>query len=85
MDDGSSRYVQNRGRIQRESLNSAKDKSCWFTELFQKAVGDKDPHCYTSESGVFTNYSHALEYKKDNEDILICENAEPALFTLAIE
>ncbi|MDQ2188980.1 hypothetical protein [Vibrio sp. A14(2019)] len=85
LDDGSSRYVQDRGRIQRETISSAKDKSQWFNERFKAASDENNPHCYTSDSGIFTTYSHALQCKKDNESILICKDAEPVLFTRAID
>lgn len=85
LSDGSSRYVQDRGRVARESIDSALEKCIFFNESFEKAAKNKDPHCYTSESNLFTTYSQGLEYKDADEELLICEVAEPALFTRAID
>jgi hypothetical protein len=84
LEDGSSRYVQDRGRVVRETKDSGGEKCNYFDEIFIDSRNDKDPHCYTSKSGIFTQYSQALKYKSD-DDILICENTELTLFSRAID
>ena len=84
LEDGSSRYVQDRGRVVRETLSGAEEKCEFFNTVFKEGKENKDPHCYTSKSEAFTTYSVAMKNKSDDEDCLICINAEVATFTNAI-
>jgi hypothetical protein len=84
LEDGSSRYVHDRGRVVRETLSGAEEKCEFFNTVFKEGKENKDPHCYTSKSEAFTTYSVAMKNKSDDEDCLICINAEVATFTNAI-
>lgn len=84
LEDGSSRYVHDRGRVVRETQDGAEEKCEFFNSAFKTAKDNKDPHCYTSMSEAFTTYSVAMQTKAEDEVCLVCINAEVATFTNAI-
>lgn len=83
--DGSCRYVTQRGKVSRETLNSAKTKVVFMNESFSAAKAERDPFCYTSKNEMFSKYSLALRMKDKDEECIECLNAEVAKYTLAIE
>lgn len=84
LEDGSTRYVTQRNKVARETLDSAKEKSDQFNQTFYKAEQANDPWCYTSVNGAYTTYSNALKIKDDSEECIFCKSAEPALYTSLI-
>ncbi|HOZ44899.1 MAG TPA: hypothetical protein PLN39_02790 [Candidatus Dojkabacteria bacterium] len=85
LEDGSTRYVTERNKVARETLDSAKQKSKQFNEAFYNAEKIKNPWCFTSIGGSFTTYSKALEIKMSDEECILCKSAEPAPYTLLID
>lgn len=84
--DGSSRYVHHRGKVVRETLESATEKAAFFNASFKENKQKGDPSCYTSRSETFSCYSIALKMIDDEEEECIeCIHAEVTEYTLAIE
>ena len=84
LEDGSTRYVHERGKVVRESEESADIKVTEFNDSLHKAKLNKDPWCYTSENEIFTTYSNALRLKQDNEECVLCVNSVAVKFTKEI-
>jgi len=84
LEDGSTRYLHERGKVVRETKEAAYKTALQFNDSFEKAKGNNDPWCYTSIKEAFTTYSNALKIKQDEEECILCENAEPVIFTRSI-
>ena len=84
LEDGSSRYVHDRGRVVRETQSEAEEKCIIFNSMFKESKSKKDSICYTSNAEFFATYSVAMQKKAKDEDCLICVNAEVVAFTHAI-
>lgn len=84
LDDGSARYVHERGRVTRCSEEEATKLALWFNEGIEKARSNRDPWCYTSDSEGFSTYSGALQIVAPDEKCLFCNNAEPVRYTRPI-
>ena len=85
LEDGSSRYVHERGKVLKQSLEAAEKDLRLFFEWFNEGKSKKDPWCYTSKNEQFGKYS-ILEKLKDNDEICIeCVNAEIVVCTKVIE
>ena len=85
LEDGSSRFVTHRGKVVRESHDSATEKVGVFNSQFAQSREEKDPDCYTSKSGAFGKYSSVMTLKEDDEECIECISAEVANYTLPIE
>jgi hypothetical protein len=84
LEDGSSRYVTDRTQIVRETEQGAVAVSTELNTSFDKARENNDPWCFTSKKNMFITYSAALQNKDDDEECILCTNAEPVRFTNAI-
>lgn len=84
LEDGSSRYVQDRGRVTRETQDSAEKKCQSFSTDYNFAKENNDPFCYSSKNGMFGNYSVVSRLKEKDEECLLCVSAEVVAFTNAI-
>lgn len=84
LEDGSARYVHERGKVVRHSEEQAQETADFFNECFDKARKDGDPWCYTSEKETFGPYSTVLELISEDEICVFCSSAEPAKYTRSI-
>lgn len=85
LEDGRSRYVHDRGKVLKQSLEEAEKNLNLFIEGFKNAKSKKDPCCYTSKNEQFGNYSILEKLKDDDEECIECVNAEIVVCTKAIE
>jgi hypothetical protein len=85
LEDGSSRYVHDRGKVLKQPLEEAEKKLDLFVEGFKKSKSDKDPWCYTSKKEQFGNYSKLEKLKDEDEECIECVNAEIVVCTKAVE
>ena len=85
LEDGSSRYVHDRGKVLRQSLAEAESNLSQFIGTLQKGKSDKDPWCYTSKIEKFGKYSTLETIKDNDEECIECINAEIVLCTKTIE
>lgn len=84
LEDGSARYVHERGRVVRYSEIDAHTTSDYFNATFEESRVKKDPWCYTSANEGFGIYSAALQIMTDEEIPIFCVNAEAARYTKSI-
>ncbi len=81
LEDGSYRYIKQRGRVSRFSEQIAKEHARFFNNSFEDGKKKKDPFCYTSLYDNFGSYSTLISKKDDNETILMCISAEPVRYS----
>ena len=84
LDGGSAIYVRDRGKVERFSDEDAKLQTKAFNSLYCKAKIEKDPLCYTSESGTYGRYSELIKRKTRGDRLLRCVIAEAVPFTQSI-
>lgn len=84
LEDGSARYVHERGKVVRYSESEAQDKSEFFNAIFDESRKNKDPWCYTSINEGFGTYSTALQILEEDEECILCVNAEAVRYTKSI-
>lgn len=80
LEDGSFRYIKQRGRVSRYSQQMAVEHAQVFNNSFEEARKQKDPFCYTSHDN-FGTYSALLSSKDDNETFIKCISAEPVRYS----
>jgi hypothetical protein len=85
LEDGSSRYVHDRGKVLKQSLEEAQNNLKLFVEGFKENKSNRDPSCYTSKNEHFGNYSTLEKLKDEDEECIECINAEIVVCTKAIE
>lgn len=85
LEDGSSRYVHDRGKVLKLPLEEAEKKLDLFVEGLKKRKSYKDPWCYTSKNEQFGNYSTLEKLKDEDEECVECVNADIVVCTKAIE
>lgn len=85
LEDGSSRYVHDRGKVLKQSLEEAQENLKLFVEGFKKNKSNRDPSCYTSKNEHFGSYSTLEKLKGEDEECIECVNAEIVVCTKAIE
>lgn len=81
LEDGSYRYLLDRGRVHRFDGSGAEKTARQLNEGIRRNKEKADPYCYTSESGMFSNYSLLLPNKNDSEECLECIFAEPVQYS----
>lgn len=84
LEDGSARYVHERGKVVRYAETEAFEVSNRFNVQFDEARNKKDPWCYTSERERFGTYSAALQVMTAEEICIMCVSAEAVRYTQAI-
>lgn len=84
LEDGSARYVHERGRVVRYSESEAQDKSDFFNTTFEESRKNNDPWCYTSVNESFGTYSTVLHILGEDEECILCVNAEAVRYTKSI-
>lgn len=84
LEDGSARYVHERGRVMRYAETGACSVASHFNVQFEKARSDNDPWCYTSENEGFGTYSSALQIMTADETCILCVKAESVPYTRSI-
>lgn len=78
--NGDFKYSKRRGKVERLNKSESKKNAKFFNEQIEK-FKDKDPLCYTSKNSNFGTYSHLVQFKKPDENILECESAEVVNYT----
>ncbi len=81
LEDGSYRYIKQRGKVSRFSEQVAKEHAQFFNNSFEEGRERKDPLCYTSVHDTFGPYSILISKKDDNEVCLECLSAEPVRYS----
>ncbi len=81
LEDGSCRYIKQRGKISRFSEQIAKERAQFSNNSFEKGKERRDPFCYTSLHDSFGPYSTLMSKKDDNETCLECISAEPVRYS----
>lgn len=85
LEDGSARYVHERGKVVRYAEAEACATADHFNVQFDDARNKKDPWCYTSELEAFGTYSTALQVMAADETCIMCSNAAAVRYTQSIE
>jgi hypothetical protein len=85
LEDGSSRYVHERGRVPRESRAEAETTAAALNEGFAAQKKKNDPYTYTSLRESFAPFSINLSTKLPEESCITCVNAEVVRFSRAID
>lgn len=84
LEDGSARYVHERGQVVRYNKDEAVETANFFNVQFGDARVEEDPWCYTSENDGFGKYSTALQVMSTEETCILCVSAEAVLYTQSI-
>lgn len=85
LEDGSARYVRDRGKVVRYAEAEAHEIADHFNVQFDEARNKKDPWCYTSEREAFGTYSTALQVMTADETCIMCNSVTAVRYTQAIE
>lgn len=85
LEDGSARYVHERGKVVRYAEVEAHEIADHFNVQFDEARNKKNPWCYTSEREGFGTYSTAIQVMTADETCIMCSNATAVRYTQAIE
>lgn len=84
LEDGSARYVHERGRVVRYSEEKASEVAELFNTRFADGLLADDPWCYTSQDEGFVTYSVAMEHLGAEVALIKCLSAERVRYTKAI-
>lgn len=85
LDDKSSYYVTNRGRVERFGTESVDKDVAVMNERLSASWKRRDPWCVTPDYSMFGNFSTIAPTLKPGERLLRCTEARAAEFTAAID
>ena len=85
LEDGSTRYAHERGRVNRMSHESAIEWAEQFNKHFDEAKKNNNPWCYSSNGDTYSQYSILVKMLPDGEKCVLCESAEPEQINRSIE
>ena len=84
LEDGSARYVRDRGRVVRYSQEEASEVATDLNRSFEIGHREQDPWCYTSVNEYFGTYAVAVKMVAEDEDCLLCVQADAVRYSKAI-
>lgn len=85
LDDGSSHYVTDRGKVHRFSSDQIDAAIQLMNDNIEKGIRERNPHCVTPDHAVFGNYSTIAQLLKPGQRLLRWKKAKAVEFTLAID
>lgn len=85
LEDGSTRYAHERGRVKRMSHESAIEWAEQFNRHFEEAKKNNNPWCYSANGDTYSQYSTLVKMLPDGEKCVLCESAEPEQINRSIE
>lgn len=80
LENGDTKYITNRGVIDRISKREAEELQRKFTINMKKAKAEGNPFGYSSESYIYGNYSQILEQVGDKEEFIECVETKVGLY-----
>ena len=85
LDDGSSHYVTDRGKVQRLGADEVEDLVTIMNKAFDKGWKERDPYCVSPNHSVFGKYSTMMPSLKSGQRLLRCKQAKSTAFSPAID
>lgn len=76
LNDGSSIYIRDRGKIHRFDKSDVEKTKKEFKKQIEEAIKDNNPLGYTSKNMLYGNYNQLIELKNDDEKFLEIKSIE---------